>query len=97
MTIENITSPSKRTAAWRSDGEDYTRTVHAIAEADKGVKHKTRGTDSYLIDLGYSSDALSKSEVLYEEFHHNANLSGAAIIYDVEELADGVWERLRYS
>ena len=87
----------KENDAWRSDGENYTRTVHAVATADECPSHDTSGTDSYLLELGYSSDALTKSEVLYQEVHHNANLSGAAITYDVEELVDGEWERLRYS
>ena len=47
--------------------------------------------------MGYSSDALTKSEVLYEEVNDNANLSGAAITYDVEELVDGEWGKLQYS
>ena len=44
--------------------------------------------------MGYNSDALTKSEVLYEEVDDNANLSGAAITYDVEELVDGEWDTL---
>ena len=84
----------KENGAWRSDGENYTRTIHATA--DEGPSHDTSGTDSYLLELGYNSDALTKSEVLYQEVHHNANLSGTAITYDVEELYDGVWETLEY-
>ena len=84
----------KENGAWRSDGENYTRTVHAVATADEGPSHDTSGTDSYLLELGYSSDALTKSEVFYQEVNDNANLSGATIIYDVEELVDGEWDTL---
>ncbi len=86
----------KENGDWRWDGENYTRTIHATATADEGPSHDTSGTDSYLLELGYNSDALTKSEVLYQEVTDNANLSGASITYDVEELVDGVWETLEY-
>lgn len=84
----------KENGAWRSDGENYTRTVHDPAE--EGPSHNTSGTNSSLLELEYNSDALPKSEVLYEEVNDNATLSGAAITYDMEELVDGDWETLQY-
>lgn len=86
----------KENGDWHSDGENYTRTVHATTTADEVPSYDTSGTDSYLLELGYSSDALSKNEILYEEVDDNANLSGEYIVYDVEELVDGEWDTLEY-